>query len=80
MSGKSVVLRSPARRVLDAAEPGLWRRYALAFGFLLPALFLLGVWIVYPTLRTIVRSFFSDSGDGLSGSTTTGSCSPATSS
>jgi alpha-glucoside transport system permease protein len=62
MSGKSVALRSPARRVVDSAEPGLWRRYALAFGFLLPALFLLGVWIVYPTIRTIVRSFFSDSG------------------
>jgi alpha-glucoside transport system permease protein len=61
MSGKSVVLRAPARRVL-AAEPGLWRRHALAFGFLLPALFLLGIWIVYPTIRTIVRSFFSDSG------------------
>jgi alpha-glucoside transport system permease protein len=62
MSGKSVVLKSPARRVLDAAEPGLWRRYGLAFGFLLPALFLLGIWIVYPTVKTIVRSFFSDSG------------------
>jgi alpha-glucoside transport system permease protein len=62
MSGKSAVLKSPARRVVDAAEPGLWRRNALAFGFLLPALFLLGIWIVYPTVRTLVRSFFSDSG------------------
>jgi alpha-glucoside transport system permease protein len=62
MSGKSVVLKSSARRVLDAPEPGLWRRYALAFGFLLPALFLLSIWIVYPTVKTLVRSFFSDSG------------------
>jgi len=62
MSGKSVVLKSPARRVVGAAEPGLWRRYALSLGFLLPALFLLGIWIVYPTVRTLVRSFFSDSG------------------
>jgi alpha-glucoside transport system permease protein len=62
MSGKSVVLKSPARRVVDASDPGLWRRYALAFAFLLPALFLLGIWIVYPTARTLVRSFFSDSG------------------
>src|SRR3954470_2238573 len=62
MSGKSVVLKSSPQRVLDAPEPGLWRRYALAFGFLLPALFLLAVWIVYPTIRTFARSFFSDSG------------------
>ena len=62
MSGKSVAVKSSAYRALVAAEPGLWRRYALAFGFLLPALFLLGIWIVYPTVRTIVRSFFSDSG------------------
>jgi hypothetical protein len=62
MSGKSVAMKSSAYRALMAAEPGLWRRYALAFGFLLPALFLLGIWIVYPTVRTIVRSFFSDSG------------------
>jgi alpha-glucoside transport system permease protein len=45
------------------AEPGFWRRYALAFGFLAPALFFLGIWIVYPTIRTIIRSFFSDSGN-----------------
>jgi alpha-glucoside transport system permease protein len=63
MSGKSVAMKSSAYRALAAADPGLWRRYALAFGFLLPALVLLGIWIVYPTVRTIVRSLFSDSGD-----------------
>jgi alpha-glucoside transport system permease protein len=62
MSGKSVAMKSSAYRALAAAEPALWRRYALAFGFLLPALFLLGIWIVYPTVKTLVRSFFSDSG------------------
>jgi len=31
--------------------------------FLGPALILLGVWIVYPTIRTIIRSFFDRSGD-----------------
>ncbi len=30
--------------------------------FLAPALFLLGVWLVYPTVYTIVRSFFGPSG------------------
>ncbi len=41
---------------------GALRRNAVALGFLLPALFFLGVWIVYPTVRTVVRSFFDRSG------------------
>lgn len=43
--------------------PGAWRRHAVAVAFLAPAAFLLGVWIVYPTIRTIIRSFFSADGD-----------------
>jgi len=31
--------------------------------FLGPALLLLGAWVVYPTIRTIIRSFFDRSGD-----------------
>ena len=34
----------------------------MALGFLAPALFLLGVWIVYPTLRTIRDSFYDADG------------------
>src|SRR5215208_8004985 len=44
-------------------EPGRWRKHALAAGFLAPAALLLGVWIVYPTVHTIYRSFFDRSGD-----------------
>jgi alpha-glucoside transport system permease protein len=44
-------------------DPGRWRRRATTAAFLGPALVLLGVWLVYPTIRTIIRSFF-----GLSGS------------
>jgi alpha-glucoside transport system permease protein len=40
-----------------------WRSYAVAFGFLAPTLFFLGIWIVYPTIRTFIRSFFDRSGD-----------------
>ena len=40
-----------------------WRSYAVAFAFLAPTLFFLGIWIVYPTIRTIIRSFFDRSGD-----------------
>jgi alpha-glucoside transport system permease protein len=41
----------------------LWQRYGVAGCFLAPALIFLGVWIVYPTIRTIIRSFYSREGD-----------------
>jgi alpha-glucoside transport system permease protein len=44
-------------------EPGIWQRYGVVALFLGPALLLLAVWVVYPTLRTITRSFFDRSGD-----------------
>ena len=31
------------------SKPGAWREYALTAGFLAPAAFFLGIWIVYPT-------------------------------
>ena len=43
-------------------DPGRWRDYLVAAGFLAPALILLGVWIVYPALRTAGRSFFNADG------------------
>jgi len=43
--------------------PGALRRYALAAAFLAPAAILLGVWVVYPTIHTIIRSFYDRSGD-----------------
>ncbi len=43
-------------------RPGLWRRHRAALAFLAPAAVLLGIWIVYPTGRTIVRSFFDRDG------------------
>jgi alpha-glucoside transport system permease protein len=42
--------------------PGRLRRNAVALGFLAPALVMLGVWIVYPAIRTAVRSFFGRDG------------------
>ncbi|MBA3401574.1 MAG: ABC transporter permease subunit [Actinobacteria bacterium] len=44
-------------------EPGIWQRYGVVALFLGPALLLLGVWVVYPTIRTTIRSFFDRSGD-----------------
>ena len=39
------------------------RQYLTAGAFLAPAVLLLGVWIVYPTIRTVIRSFFDRAGD-----------------
>ena len=44
------------------AEPGRWRKHRVTIAFLAPAAILLGVWIVYPTFYTIVRSFYDRDG------------------
>ena len=62
MSG-SITGEPPAYVAPDIAQPGRWRKHALAAGFLAPAVVLLGIWIVYPTIRTIIRSFFDESGE-----------------
>jgi alpha-glucoside transport system permease protein len=58
-----VTAEPPVRGAPPTPEPGGWRKHALTAGFLAPAIVFLTVWIVYPTIRTIVRSFFSRSGD-----------------
>jgi alpha-glucoside transport system permease protein len=45
-----------------SAEPGGWRRYLTGAFFLAPAMFLLAVWLVYPTIYTFIRSFFGQQG------------------
>jgi alpha-glucoside transport system permease protein len=40
-----------------------WRDWMVPLGFLAPALFFLGVWVVYPTIRTMIRSLYDDQGD-----------------
>ena len=58
MSGASVTAEPPVREAPPSSEPGSWRKYAIAAGFLAPAAFFLGLWIVYPTVKTIIRSFY----------------------
>jgi alpha-glucoside transport system permease protein len=60
--GQPVAVPAPVA-VPDAGGSGGWRKHALAAGFLAPAAVLLGIWIVYPTIRTIVRSFYDRSGN-----------------
>jgi alpha-glucoside transport system permease protein len=45
-----------------APAGGRWRQRAVTTFFLGPAAFFLVVWIVYPTIRTIIRSFFDRDG------------------
>jgi alpha-glucoside transport system permease protein len=63
-SGGYVAGEPPVREAPDVAAPGGSRGYLIAVTFLAPAAVLLGVWIVYPTIRTIFRSFFDEAGDG----------------
>jgi alpha-glucoside transport system permease protein len=63
-----VVDASTAEASPEGLPPAPGRRslrdqYGVATAFLAPALVFLAVWIVYPTIRTIVRSFYDRSGD-----------------
>src|SRR5665648_259621 len=58
----------PAAREHEAGkDPDRWRRYAIAIGFLAPALVFLGIWVVYPTIYTIIRSFYDRAGTSFVG-------------
>jgi alpha-glucoside transport system permease protein len=46
----------------SATGEGRWRQRAITAVFLGPATFFLGVWLVYPTIKTIIRSFFGRDG------------------
>ena len=61
--GGSIAGEPPVAAVPPGEGPGVWRKYALAAGFLAPAAFFLLIWIVYPAISTIYRSFFDKSGN-----------------
>ncbi len=46
----------------ESGEGRSWGRYVAGAVFLAPALFVLGVWVVYPVVYTVLRSFFGQSG------------------
>ena len=64
MSDSVTTVEAPARGLPPGdVEPGFFQKYGVAIIFLAPTLVLLGVWIVYPTIRTIIRSFYDRDGD-----------------
>jgi alpha-glucoside transport system permease protein len=62
LSGQSITAEPPPRAAPPEPTGGARSRYLTGALFLLPAAFLLAVWLVYPTVYTIVRSFFGASG------------------
>jgi alpha-glucoside transport system permease protein len=64
VSAGSTTAKLPIRAASPAAPAAGIRRYGAGTLFLLPALVVLGVWIVYPTVYTVVRSFYGQSGFG----------------
>jgi alpha-glucoside transport system permease protein len=66
VSGASVSAEPPPREApppVATAGESRWSRWAVAAAFLGPAAVLLGVWVIYPAIRTIIRSFFDAAGD-----------------
>jgi alpha-glucoside transport system permease protein len=62
MSGASITAEPPPAAAPPASSGGGWRRYAVPVLFLAPAIVLLGIWVIYPAIYTLVRSFFGPSG------------------
>jgi alpha-glucoside transport system permease protein len=62
VSGASITAEPPPRAAPPESGGEGRSRYRAGALFLLPAFILLGVWLVYPTIYTIVRSFFGQAG------------------
>jgi len=63
MSSQGVTVVPPATEAPPpTAGAGWWRRHVVTFAFLAPALIFLGVWIVYPAVKTVIRSFYDRNG------------------
>jgi alpha-glucoside transport system permease protein len=58
-----ITAEPPPAAAAPPKPPGAWRKHAIAAGFLAPAAVFLGLWIVYPAIRTIIRSFYDRTGD-----------------
>ena len=68
MSESASTVEAPARGLPPTdGEPGFFQKYGVALIFLAPTLVLLGVWVVYPTIRTIIRRFYGQDGSDFVG-------------
>lgn len=60
-------MEPPTAAAPPAPHQNVFRRNAVAIGFLAPAAVLLVVWIVYPTVYTVYRSFYGRDGSNFVG-------------
>ena len=63
MSGASISAEPPVSGAPpESGASRDWRGYLVAACFLAPAAFFLGLWVIFPAIRTFIRSFFDDRG------------------
>ena len=62
MGGQSITAEPPPGAAPPPPSESVTGRYLTGGIFLLPAVFLLGIWLFYPTVYTIIRSFFGQAG------------------
>jgi alpha-glucoside transport system permease protein len=62
-SSAAVPPTAPTPSAGEAPSDGKWSNRLVVLAFLLPAAIFLVVWLVYPTIRTIIRSLFDRDGD-----------------
>jgi alpha-glucoside transport system permease protein len=66
MSGASVSAEPPVTGA-PPRKSGPWRQHVITLVFLAPAAFFLGLWVIFPAIRTFIRSFFDDQGGQFDG-------------
>ena len=63
MSSTSASVAGESPAAIPPPRASVWRRHSTALAFLAPAAVLMAVWYAYPTIDTIRRSLFSNSGN-----------------
>src|SRR4051812_28456988 len=53
---------APSGPASPGGAPGRWGNRAMTAVFPGPSAVFLGVWLVYPTIKTVIRSFYDQSG------------------
>jgi alpha-glucoside transport system permease protein len=66
-SSAAIPPTAPTPSAGEAPAEGKWGNRLVILAFLLPAAIFLVVWLVYPTIRTIIRSFFDRDGSDFVG-------------
>jgi alpha-glucoside transport system permease protein len=62
MSSADISAEPPVTAAPPDGRGPVIRTYGIVLAFLGPALFFLGIWIVYPAIRTVIRSFYDADG------------------